>query len=594
MRKLVSSNETNCTGCNRCMRACPVDGANIGYEQDGEVKVRIDDQKCIVCGSCIAACKHNCRDFEDDTEQFLRDLKNGVQISLFAAPAYRTQGGGNDVTQGGRLLTWLKKLGVKKIYDVSLGADICTWGHIRYIQKHHPKTLITQPCPAIVNYILIHKQELLKYLSPVQSPMLCTAIYMKKYCGVNDKIAAISPCIAKTHEFESTGYVHYNVTMKRLYEYIERNNITLPSESTPFDHPEAELGRLYSMPGGLKETVEFYLGKAFRIDQSEGPAVVYEDLAEFAKQKESSLPVVFDVLNCREGCNIGTGCAHENRNRFESATVMEKQRQAVVDANGKEETERVYDEYDKTLRLEDFIRRYTPVSTRILNCSPAQIENAYMELGKDDEEKRHIDCSACGCDTCYNMAQQIALGLNIPQNCVYKTRLDIYKSHEILFGIQNESLKDIKLLLNDMTEIKNRSNDIVELIIVVTEAIEQYTKMSRDIDFISSNINIIAVNASIEAARAGIHGKSFAIIADEVRNLAGKSQKTVAQTSEISEHASKSVTSINGKISTISEEIMNAYDEILRVYNNIKQIVKVKPGDLELLESDELREKLFK
>ncbi|MCL1903439.1 MAG: methyl-accepting chemotaxis protein [Oscillospiraceae bacterium] len=591
MRKLVLSDETNCTGCNRCMRACPVDGANIGYEDDGKIKVRIDDQKCIVCGSCIAACKHDCRDFEDDTERFLGDLKNGVKISLFAAPANRTQGGDVDSAIGGRIITWLKSLGVNKIYDVSLGADICTWGHIRYIQKYKPKTLITQPCPAIVNYILIHKQELMKYLSPVQSPMLCTAIYMKKYCGINDKIAALSPCIAKTHEFESAGYVHYNVTMKRLYDYVEQNGITLPNEDTPFDHPDSELGRLYSMPGGLKETVEFYLGKTFRIDQSEGADIVYNDLAEFAKQREDNLPVVFDVLNCREGCNIGTGCRHRNRNRFEAAATMERQRREVIESRGKEGTEKAYAEYDKKLRLEDFTRRYTPITTKSLIISEAQIEKAYIMLGKDDEEKRRIDCSACGCDTCYEMAREIALGLNIPQNCVYKSRLDILKSHEMLFNIQKDSLKDIKLLLNDMTEIKGRSDDIVDLIVSVTDAIDEYTKMSRDIDFISSNINIIAVNASIEAARAGIHGKSFAIIADEVRMLAGKSQKTVAQTSEISENASKSVSSINGKISTISEEIAQAYDEITRVYDNIKQIVKGEPDNSETDEINKLSNK---
>ncbi|MCL1866943.1 MAG: methyl-accepting chemotaxis protein [Oscillospiraceae bacterium] len=571
MRKLITNDETNCTGCNRCMRACPAPGANISYEEDGAVKVRIDNQRCVVCGSCIAACKHGCRDYEDDTERFIQDLRDGVEISVFSAPAVRTQKE-NDPDYGGRVLTWLKNIGVKKVYDVSMGADICTWGYIRYIQKHKTKAMITQPCPAIVNYILIHKPELMRFLSPVQSPMLCTAIYMKKYCGVHDKIAAISPCIAKAHEFETAGYVHYNVTMKRLFEYIDNHNITLPTQSSSFDHPESELGRLFPMPGGLKENVEFYLGKVLRIDQSEGPAVVYEDLDEYARQKESDLPTVFDVLNCREGCNIGTGCVHRNRNRFEAAATMAKQKKIVVDADGEEQTKRVYAEYDKTLHLDDFIRRYTPIHTGLAIVNETQIEKAFLLLGKDDEEKRHVDCSACGCDTCYDMARQIARGINIPKNCVYKSRLDISKSHDMLLDIQHDSVKDIKLLLNDMTEIKGHSDDIVELIVNITAAIDQYTKMSRDIDFISSNINIIAVNASIEAARAGLHGKSFAIIADEVRSLAGKSQKTVAQTSEISDHAVKSVTSINEKITTISDEIARAYDEITRVYNNIKQI----------------------
>jgi len=58
-----------------------------------------------------------------------------------------------------------------------------------------------------VNYILMHKNELLKHLSPVHSPMLCTAVYMQKYEKVGTKIAALSPCVAKAHEFEATGIV---------------------------------------------------------------------------------------------------------------------------------------------------------------------------------------------------------------------------------------------------------------------------------------------------------------------------------------------------------------------------------------------------
>jgi len=59
--------------------------------------------------------------------------------------------------------------------------------------------------------------------------MLCTAIYMKKYEGINDRIAALSPCIAKSDEFAATGYVDYNVTLKRLYGYIE-NTRNRPAE----------------------------------------------------------------------------------------------------------------------------------------------------------------------------------------------------------------------------------------------------------------------------------------------------------------------------------------------------------------------------
>ena len=191
MRDLITNDPSTCVGCNRCIRVCPVEGANVAALDGEDIKVHVDHSRCIACGACIDACQHHSRDYYDDTERFLSDLRHGARISLFAAPANRTNG-----ENWGRLLTWLRQQGVRKIYDVSLGADICTWGYIRYIQKNNPGPVITQPCPAIVNYILIHNHDLLPYLSPVQSPMLCCAIFMKKYEQIDDRIAALSPCIA--------------------------------------------------------------------------------------------------------------------------------------------------------------------------------------------------------------------------------------------------------------------------------------------------------------------------------------------------------------------------------------------------------------
>jgi iron only hydrogenase large subunit-like protein len=243
----------------------------------------------------------------------------------------------------------------------------------------NPVTLITQPCPAIVDYILKHNHGLVPYLSPVHSPMLCTAILMKRYEGIHDEIAALSPCIAKTYEFDATHFVKYNVTLKKLYEYIKSNNITLPKQESGFDHTESSMGCLYSMPGGLKENVEFYLGKQLRIDQAEGTDVVYNALKQFVKQQGRDLPAIFDVLNCPEGCNIGTGCTHE-RNRFEVSAIMDNNRKKQIKGYDRAECERLYKKYDDMLRLDDFIRNYTPKHIQKYIVTDAQIESAFVAL----------------------------------------------------------------------------------------------------------------------------------------------------------------------------------------------------------------------
>ncbi len=566
MRELISNDVATCVGCNRCIRVCPIEGANIAYGDAGRIKVKVDSNRCIACGACIHACPHNCRGYNDDTERFINDLRNGVPISLFAAPANRANG-----ENWGRLLTWLREIGVKKIYDVSLGADICTWAHIRYIQKNAPESIITQPCPAIVNYVLMHKRELMPYLSPVHSPMLCTAIFMKKYEGINDKIAALSPCIAKAREFDATQYVQYNVTLKKLYDYIEQNGIELPSEESGFDHAESSLGCLYSMPGGLKENVELYLGKAVRIDKSEGQGVVYRALNEFAEKRGVNLPAIFDVLNCPEGCNLGTGCVHE-RDVFDVNAIMDAARQNVL-ARSREDFDALYDEYDQTLNLNDFIRKYTPEHVHQFAPTERDIENSFRQLGKETETEQKFNCTACGSDTCRDMAKKIACGLNIPTNCIQKVRNDVNREQHFLIDMSTENLTNINQIRADISNVNELCNVIVNSVSDVNAAIEQYNKMATAIDKIAMQINIISLNASVEAARAGEQGKAFAVVAAEVRNLAHSSKDTVSQTQQIEEHATNSIKNINDLIGQISTEIKRTVHDISDVSEKTKTAV---------------------
>ena len=564
MRNIITSDKTKCVGCNRCIRVCPIEGANNVFMEDGQIKVSVNHDKCIACASCIEACRHEVRDYEDDTENFINDLKRGESISLFAAPANRING-----ENGGRLLAWLRKIGVKKIYDVSLGADICTWAHIRLIQKDKPKSVITQPCPAIVNYIVRHKHSLLKYLSPVHSPMLCTAVYMKKYEQINDSIAALSPCIAKSHEFEDTGYVKYNVTLKKLFQYIKDKNIELPQESSGFDHAEPAFGRLYSMPGGLKENIEFYFGKKLRVDQAEGSSVVYKALDAFSDERGDALPAVFDVLNCAEGCNIGTGVEHGS-SRFQVNSIMDKGRQSVLKEYNAEHYDKLLQTYDKKLKLDDFMRKYIPAATREYSVSEEEIEKGFKALNKTTETQRNFDCGACGCDSCLDMAKRIAIGNNIPANCIQRLHAEIKQVLDIAVSNINSS----NLLVEDISEIKNKSNQINSLIADLNDVIMKYQRISTNISSISSIINIVSLNAMVEAARAGEHGKTFAVVAEEIRNLAGNSKNIVSESEEMSKQSLSSVHSINELIENIVKSYDKAYISISIINQSLNTILK--------------------
>jgi ferredoxin len=572
MRNLIISNIEQCVGCNRCIRTCPVPEANIARLEDGNTKVYVDGDKCIACGACLSACQHGVRDFVDDTARFFNDLRRGESISLFFAPASRS-----NLENWGRILTLLRNMGVRKIYDVSLGADICTWAYIRHIQKNKPASVITQPCPVIVSYILKHRQELVPFLAPVQSPMLCTAIYMRKYQGITDKLAALSPCIAKSDEFENTGgLVSYNVTFLKLEEYIKEHNLVLPEKESGWDHVDSALGSVFPMPGGLKENVEFMLGKPLRIDKSEGQRTVYQALDAFAKEPAENLPALFDVLNCPEGCNLGTGCRHI-KNIFAVNTAMDKARRNAEKGRERKYFDEMYRMFDETLKLPDFIRRYYPKPVRSIPFSEAGVEDAFKQLGKMDSVSRVFNCGACGSASCRDMAIKIAKKINFPDNCIQKAHAELLDKHDMMLAYHREA-DFVLTLYDDSARIKDFADNIVGDLSKVKTAIGNYEVMTKDINKIASNIHMISLNASIEAAKAGIYGRPFAVVAEAIRNLASETQKALLKISSTSAEVQSSMEDISGMVVSIRSDITKSHDNISKLAESTQEMVGMVDG----------------
>ena len=603
---LVYTND-KCVGCNKCISVCSCMGATIAdYTEDGNNIIHVDGDKCIACGACFDACTHGAREYLDDTQAFFDALKRGEKISILLAPAFLA----NYPNEYESILGGLKQLGVNRIISVSFGADITTWAYLNYVQQNNFVGGISQPCPAVVAYIEHYLPELLPKLFPVQSPMMCSAIYTKKVMGITDKLAFISPCIAKKLEITSErgkDLISYNVTFDHLMKYVRENRIQGPSCK---DEIEYGLGSVYPTPGGLKENVYWFLGEDVLIRQVEGESHMYHYL-EKNKDKIASgnNPYLFyDALNCSAGCLYGTGIEPMKGETDDALTAIAAIRTKNKKSGRGSEWSRNLTPAQRLkklnkafakLDLNDYLCTYTDRSAKCAYEKPSasQLSEIYNSMNKHTVTDRSINCSCCGYDTCEQMATAIHNGFNHKENCIYylKSTVEEEKNHAVALADEvqtekdlitekserlrlsvaqiNEDINQIYQAINELaagnnntaeecTDISSRvlgvtefCNSLNDYMMQITELIGELAKNNEDVVSIASQTNLLALNASIEAARAGEAGRGFAVVADEINHLAQNSKETAGMSQNSHDKIHQAVAMIKGETEKLGDSV---------------------------------------
>ena len=452
---LIFTND-KCISCNKCVRICSSFGASISYNRPNKNSIKIDSSRCINCGACIDICEKNARDYIDDTNIFFNDLKNNEEISLLVAPSFMAK----YKNQYKKILSALKHLGVKKIYPVSLGADICTWAYLKLIKEKGYGGRISTTCPVVVSYIEHWHKELIPMLMPVKSPLMCLATYLRNVLGAKENFAFIGPCIGKKSEMEIfPSLVKYNITFPKLIEYIDDNNITADEQFDVFDET---LGSFYPAPGGLADNLRWFLDDDIPIRIISGKTYLYQYLDKLnINDIKVKNYILYDLLNCQDGCLEGTAKSYIDS--IDDLSVLE-----INEIKSKAKNQNPKSPFNKTLSTEDryknlceqfsmldlndYLMEFKDLTYKCKVSIPKKEEEEiiYKSLHKEDQESRNINCSFCGYDTCRDMMLAIYNGFNTKHNCCYSEKEEaIYLSKmsfsDTLTSVMNRNAYERKI-----------------------------------------------------------------------------------------------------------------------------------------------------
>ena len=145
-------------------------------------------------------------------------------------------------------------------------------------------------------------------------------------------------------------------------------------------------------------------------------------------------------------------------------------------------------------------------------------------------------------------------------------------------SIAYQSLDKMIDNLNIVTEkIVNNSEQELEIASSVTSLAEQSRQINDVITIIkeiAEQTNLLALNAAIEAARAGEAGRGFAVVADEVRKLAERTQKSIIEIESVIQLIIQSVSGIESNMTELSsdaEEISGITQGLISFADDTKQ-----------------------
>ena len=374
MSDVLRLKKSNCKNCYKCIRHCPVKSIRFSANQ-----AHIVGEECILCGQCFVVCPQNAKQIADGTE-IVRVLLDGTApVVASLAPSFAAY---FDHIGFAALKAALQQLGFTSAEETALGATLVKREYEKQLQEQSMDVIISSCCHSVNLLIRKYYPELIKYLSPVVSPMIAHSQDIKRRMP-EAKTVFIGPCLSKKDEAENSP-VDAVLTFDELSRMFAAANIV---PEPVLDSAKESRARLFPTVGGILKTMDIpdtgYT--CLTVDGTDNCKAALADIAA------GNLHKCFLEMSACSGSCIG-GPVME---KYNNSPV--RHYQAVTTFAGKQDFAVTQPEASA------LVRRHSYIGVPSTVPSEAEISSILAKTGKTSKEDE-LNCGSCGYNTCREKA----------------------------------------------------------------------------------------------------------------------------------------------------------------------------------------------
>ncbi len=263
--------QEKCIKCGKCAGVCPYGAINHrerpcekacgmnAIESDDRGRAKIKYDKCVSCGMCIVNCPFGAIADKSQIFQVIQAIKSDVEIYAIMAPAFVGQFGPKVNLK--TIDDALQKLGFTGFYEVSIGADLCTYDEANDFLKQVPKDLKFMGTSCCPSWSKMAKDEFPDYrdnISMTLTPMVLTARLVKRE-HPNCKVVFVGPCSAKKLEAYRSSVrsdVDFVLTFEELMGMFVAKEVDFNTlKERPLKNETTADGRGFAVAGGVAQAV---------------------------------------------------------------------------------------------------------------------------------------------------------------------------------------------------------------------------------------------------------------------------------------------------------------------------------------------------